>query len=200
MTDKIIRGTGGPSRNPPSPTRAPDTLNSRQFASIQDLLSEGEIEGFATPSKAGITNKSSDEYKNAALKDIFLNDSPVLRSTASNTSPGTGDFNFQNVGFTFREGTGNQLHIPGIQQSQSSLAGFGPVLCSKSNGGVSRALPTGKDAVKVTITFGQIQKATDDGDLLGSTVELKISLRINNEVSFTEKLTDTITGRTADAY
>ena len=200
MTDKIIRGSGGPSRNPPSPTRAPDTLNSRQFASIQDLLSEGEIEGFATPSKAEITNKSSDDYKNAALKDIFLNDTSVLRSTASNTSPGTGDFNFQNVGFTFREGTGNQEHIPGIQQSQSPLAGFGSVLCSKSNGGVSRALPTGKDAVKVTITFGQIQKATDDGDLLGSTVELKISLRINNEVSFTEKLTDTITGRTADAY
>ena len=200
MTNKIIRGSGGPSRNPPTPTRAPDTLNSRQFASIQDLLSEGEIEGFATPSKAEITNKSSDDYKNAALKDIFLNDTPILRSTASNSSPGAEDFNFQNVGFTFKEGTGNQQHIPGIQQSQSPLAGFGPVLCSKSAGGVSRALPTGKDAVKVTVTFGQIQKATDEGDLLGSTVRLKVSLRVNNEVDFTEKLRDKITGRTADAY
>ena len=51
MTDKIIRGSGGPPPTPPSPTRAPDTLNSRQFASIQDLISEGEIEGFATPPK-----------------------------------------------------------------------------------------------------------------------------------------------------
>ena len=55
MTDKIIRGSGGPPPSPPSPTRAPDTLNSRQFATIQDLLSEGEIEGFATASKAGLT-------------------------------------------------------------------------------------------------------------------------------------------------
>ena len=50
MTDKIIRGFGGPP-SPPTPYRAPDTLNSRQFATILDLISEGEIEGFATPSK-----------------------------------------------------------------------------------------------------------------------------------------------------
>jgi len=199
MTDKIIRGSGGPPPSPPSPTRAPDTLNSRQFASIQDLLSEGEIEGFATPSKAEIS-KSNAAYNNAALKDIFLNDTPILQSSANNTNPETDKFNFQNVSFTPRFGTGNQEHIPGIQQSQSPLAGFGSVLCSKSGNGVSRSLPTGKDAVKITVTFAQIQKATEQGDLLGSTVQLKISLRINSEVDFTEKLTDTITGRTADAY
>ena len=199
MTDKIIRGSGGPPPSPPSPTRAPDTLNSRQFATIQDLLSEGEIEGFATPSKAEIS-KSNAAYNNAALKDIFLNDTPILQSSANNTNPETDKFNFQNVSFTPRFGTGNQEHIPGIQQSQSPLAGFGSVLCSKSGNGVSRSLPTGKDAVKITVTFAQIQKATEQGDLLGSTVQLKISLRINSEVDFTEKLTDTITGRTADAY
>ena len=53
MTDKIIRGFGGPP-SPPTPYRAPDTLNSRQFATILDLISEGEIEGFATPSKEGV--------------------------------------------------------------------------------------------------------------------------------------------------
>jgi len=199
MTNKIIRGSGGPPPSPPRPTRAPDTLNSRQFATIQDLLSEGEIEGFATPSKAGLT-KGTTAYNNAALKDIFLNDTSILQSDASNTDPQTSDFNFQNVSFTPRFGTGNQEHIPGIQQSQSPLSNFVPVLCSKSNGGVARDLPTGKDAVKVTVTFSQIQKATDQGDLLGSTVELKISLKVNSETSYTEKLTDTITGRTADAY
>jgi predicted phage tail protein len=199
MTDKIIRGSGGPPPTPPSPTRAPDTLNSRQFATIQDLLSEGEIEGFATPSKAGLT-KGTTAYNNAALKDIFLNDTPILQSSANNSNPETEKFNFQNVSFTPRFGTGNQEHIPGIQQSQSPLSGFGSVPCTKSGNGVSRSLPTGKDAVKVTVTFAQIQRATDQNDLLGSTVELKISLRVNSEVAFTEKLTDTITGRTADAY
>ena len=94
MTDKIIRGSGGRPKPPPAPTRAPDTLNSRQFASIQDLLSEGEIEGFATASKAGLT-KGTTAYNNAALKDIFLNDTPILNSSASNTNPGTADFNFK---------------------------------------------------------------------------------------------------------
>ena len=52
MTDKtkIIKGAGGPS-SPPPPYKAPDTLHSRQFATVQDLISEGEIEGFATASK-----------------------------------------------------------------------------------------------------------------------------------------------------
>ena len=52
MTDKkIIKGSGGAPPSPPTPYRAPDTLNSRQFVTIQDLISEGEIEGFATASK-----------------------------------------------------------------------------------------------------------------------------------------------------
>ena len=47
MTDetKLIKGAGGgPPPPPPPPYRAPDTLHSRSFATIQDLISEGEIE------------------------------------------------------------------------------------------------------------------------------------------------------------
>ena len=196
MTDKIIRGSGGPPPTPPSPTRAPDTLNSRQFATIQDLLSEGEIEGFATPSKAGLT-KGTTAYNNAALKDIFLNDTPILNSSASNTNPQTADFNFQNVGFTPRFGTGNQEHIPGIESSQS-LTSVGVTVTASSP--VTRQITnTNVDAAKVTITFPQLQKATDEGDLLGSTVELKIQVQYNSG-GFNDVLSDTITGRTADAY
>jgi len=202
MTDKIIKGSGGffaPPR-PPKPTRTPDTLNSRQFASVQDLLSEGEIEGFATPSKKSINQEPA--YGNAAKQDIFLDDTSILRSDVTDyANPQAADFNFQNVELRARFGTANQSHIPGIQQSQTILNGFtSPVLCSKDNGGVTRSLPTGRDAVKVTVTFPQIQEATDKGDLLGSSVELTISLRVDNQTSFTEKIRDTITGRTADAY
>ena len=196
MTDKIIRGSGGPPPTPPSPTRAPDTLNSRQFATIQDLLSEGEIEGFATPSKAGLT-KSTTAYNNAALKDIFLDDTPILNSSASNTNPQTTDFNFQNVGFTPRFGTANQLHIPGIESSQS-LTGVG-VTVTNSTPVTRQITNTNVDAAKVVITFPQLQRATDEGDLLGSTVELKIQVQYNGG-GFSDVLSDTITGRTADAY
>jgi predicted phage tail protein len=196
MTDKIIRGSGGPPPPPPAPTRAPDTLNSRQFASIQDLISEGEIEGFATPSKAGLT-KGTTAYNNAALKDVFLNDTPILNSTASNTNPQTADFNFQNVGFTPRFGTSNQEHIPGIESSQSTTA-VGVTVTNSS--AVTRQITnTNVDAVKVTITFPQLQKATDEGDLLGSSVALKVQVQYNSG-GFSDIISDTITGRTADAY
>ena len=198
MTKKIIRGSGGVFGRSRTPTRAPDTLNSRQFASIQDLLSEGEIEGFATASKAGHT-KHTATYNNAALKDIFLDGTPILQSDANETTPESDKFNFQNVTFVPRFGEANQGHIEGIQASESPLANFSPTLCTKASP-VSRALPTGRDAVKVIISFPQIQKAEDNGDLLGSSVELTISLRVNSETLFTEKIRDTITGRTADVY
>ena len=196
MTDKIIRGAGGPPPTPPPPYRAPDTLNSRQFASIQDLLSEGEIEGFATPSKAGLS-KGSTAYNNAALKDIFLNGTPILNASASNTNPQTADFNFQNVGFTPRFGTSNQTHVPGIEGSQSTTA-VGVTVTNSSP--VTRQITnTAVDAAKITITFPQLQKATDEGDLLGSSVNLKIQVQYNSG-GFTDVINDTITGRTADAY
>ena len=57
MTDetKLIQGAGGGGpKPPPPPYRAPDTLHSRSFATVQDLISEGEIEGFATASKQNL--------------------------------------------------------------------------------------------------------------------------------------------------
>jgi predicted phage tail protein len=200
MTKKMIKGAGGPP-TPPTPYRAPDTLNSKQFATIQDLLSEGEIEGFATPSKAGIA-KSSADYLTAAQKDIFLNDTAILNANASNSSPTDADFNFQSVVLDARFGTNNQLVIPGIESSDpvnsSPIGGF-PRVCTVANGGVTQAISLNKDAVRVTISFGQLQKAEDNGDLLGSTVDLKIQLQTNNG-TFTDKITDSITGRSADLY
>ena len=172
MTDKIIKGSGGAPPTPPTPYRAPDTLNSRQFATIQDLISEGEIEGFATASKEGRT-KGTTAYNNAALKDVFLNETPILKSTANSASPADADFNFQNVGFTPRFGTSNQTSIPGIVSSESTTA-VGVTVSSSS--AVTRQITnTNVDAIKVTITFPQLQEAKDNGDLVGSSVSLNTS-------------------------
>ena len=201
MTDKrkIIRGSGGrPSPPPPrQPTRTPDTLHSKQFATFLDLISEGEIEGSATASKEGITDRTSAAYGNAYLKDVFLNDTPILKATASSTSPQTTDFNFQNVTFTPRFGTADQTKISGIESS-SSITPVGVTVTASSP--VTRQITnTNVDRVKVSITFPQIQKATTEGDLLGSTVSLKIAVQYDSG-GFTDVITDTVTGRTADAY
>ena len=201
MTDKrkIIRGSGGPPPppTPRQPTRTPDTLHSKQFATFLDLISEGEIEGSATASKEGITDRTSTAYTNAYLKDVFLNDTPVLKASANSSNPADTDFNFQNVGFTPRFGTANQTKVDGIESS-SSITPVGVTVTTSAP--VTRQITnTNVDRIKVTVSFPQIQKATTEGDLLGSTVQLKVAVQYNSG-GFTDVIEDTITGRTADAY
>ncbi len=194
----LIRGAKGddPPPSPPQPTREPDTLHSRQYATFLDLVSEGEIEGFATASKEGRT-KGTTAYNNAALKDVFLNDTPVLRSTADSASPDTTDFNYQSVTFNPRFGTGSQTKIAGIESSVSTTS-VG-VEVTNSTPVTRQVTNTNVDAVKVSITFPQLQKATDAGDLLGSSVQLKVAVQYNSG-GFTDVITDTIRGRSGDAY
>ena len=199
MTDapkNIIGSGGGSPPPPPQPTRTPDTLHSRQFATFLDLISEGEIEGFATASKEGLT-KGTTAYNNAALKDVFLNDTPVLKATATSASPTTTDFNFQDVTFNPRFGTSDQIKVEGIESS-SSITAVGVTVTQSSP--VTRQITNSNvDAINVTITVPQLQKATDKGDLLGSSISLKIAVQYNSG-GFTDIISDTITGRTADAY
>ena len=201
MTDNknIIRGSfGGGSKPspPPQPTRTPDTLHSKQFVTFLDLISEGEIEGFATASKEERT-KGTGAYAFASLKDVFLNDTPILKASASSLTPTESDFNFQDVTFNSRFGTAHQTKIDGIESSSSSTP-VGITVTAASP--VTRQITnTNVDRVKVTITFPQIQVAKENGDLLGDTVKFKISVQYNSG-GFTDVHTDTVTGRTADAY
>ena len=200
MTDetKIIKGAGGgPPKPPPPPYRAPDTLHSRSFATIQDLISEGEIEGFASASKEGLT-KGTTAYNNASLKDVFLNDTPILNASANSASPATTDFNFQDVGFQSKFGTSNQTAMTGIPAESRSPTAVGTTVTTSAP--VTRQITnTDVDAVIVTLTWPQIQVAEDDGDLRGDTIEYKIQVQYNSG-GFTDIITTSVSGRTADAY
>ena len=188
---------GGGSRQP---YRAPDTLESKQFATVLDLVSEGEIEGFATPSKKGIATSAS-HYTTSALSDVFLDGTPVL-AIPTNTedyvsrtqSTQNSDFNFRDVSFKTRFGTSSQPAIQSIEdeeltlESGNELSSPIEVLHSNPDGstsvGVARSISDSNavgsssrvDAVKVVIQFPQIQKFQDNGDVEGSSVELKIQL------------------------
>ena len=78
-----------------------DKLKSIDFGTVVDALGEGQIEGSATASKAGITDKSSTEYRNAFLKDLFLNKTAELQADASKTSPEDAQFNFPKENLKF---------------------------------------------------------------------------------------------------
>ncbi len=96
---KIIRGAGGGNRGrnaPPSPVNTPDTLDSRTFATIQDLLSEGEIAGIHDPGG----------FPNSFRQSIFLNDTPIQNAD--------GTENFTDTEVHVRNGDSNQAAISGI--------------------------------------------------------------------------------------
>ena len=199
MTDetKLIRGAGGPPKPPPPPYRAPDTLHSRSFATVQDLISEGEIEGFASASKEGLT-KGTTAYDNASLKDVFLDDTPILAVDATSASPADADFNFQDITFKSKFGTSNQTAMSGIPAESRSPTGVSVTVTTSSP--VTRQITnTDVDAVIVTLTWPQIQVAEDDGDIRGDTVEYKIQVQ-HDSGGFVDKISASVSGRTADAY
>lgn len=55
-------------------------LSSTQFLKLIDVICEGEIEGFPTPINAGI-DRDTLNYKIAALSDIFLGKTPIMKAS-----------------------------------------------------------------------------------------------------------------------
>ncbi len=180
--------------NPDLPSGA---LSSKQFNTIVELLGEGELEGSATASKAGITDKTSTAYFNAFKKDIFLNGTQVLQEAASNTAPQDSDFNFKDVGFDFRLGTASQTFIEGISNIETETV-IGTTVTTSSP--VTHTVSSSDiNAVRVTLRFPSMQKFEDDGDINGVEVNLLIKT-IENDGTTTTVIDDTVSGRSTNAY
>ena len=180
--------------NPDLPSGA---LSSKQFNTIVELLGEGEIEGSATASKAGITDKTSTAYFNAFKKDIFLNGTQVLQEAASNSAPEDSDFNFKDVGFDFRLGTSNQTFIEGISNVETEFV-IGTTVTT-SNPVTHTVSASNINAVRVNLRFPSMQKFEDNGDINGVSVNLLIKT-IENDGTTTTVIDDTVEGRSTNAY
>jgi hypothetical protein len=165
-------GGGGGGSEQRTPTEAGDNLNSTQYASVLDLISEGEIEGL----------------KNG-LQSIYLNNTPVQNPD--------GSLNFQNLTVQTRNGTQAQGYIPGTDLIEdekpvgTEVQQATPIIRTITDSNV--------DAARVTITVPQLQRFTDEGDIEGTDVRLQIAVQYSGG-GFTTVIDDTIAGRTADAY
>ena len=174
-----------------NPNLPADSLASKQFQTLIDLISEGVISGF--PSATG--SQGTDQYNRTALRDVFLNNTQVLQQNKSGND--TAHFNFQNITFEPRIGTSNQTAIGGITASESETA-VGVTVTKDAP--VSRAISDSNvDAVRVTIAFPQLQKFEDDGDINGAEVSLNIQI-IQNDGTTTTPIEDTVNGRAASTY
>ncbi len=175
------------------------TLSSKQFASLVDVLSEGEIEGSATASKAGITDKNSNNYVNAFLKDIYLDGTQIYQQSAPNENarPRSSFLNYKNVEFDARYGTSNQSHLKGAKAIARERA-VG-VTVEKNSPVVETITDNTIDAVRVTIGFPQLKHIKDNGDIDGELVDVDVKLIQNNGTTTTE-IQDTVIGKSNDAY
>ena len=171
------KASGGSSRTPSS---APDSLDSRQYANVIDLISEGEIGGLFNGDKS-----------------IFLNNTPLQNKDDS--------YNFTNVTTYKRNGEQNQEYIPlggGVEDEKpvglTVVKGVSPIYTITDEN---------VDAVRVTIAIPALQQINSStGDTSGANVELKISIQygsgafVDQAIGINDATSDIISGRTADEY
>ena len=139
---KIIGSGGGGGKGgggDRTPYTAPDSLDSKSFANVLDLVSEGEIEGL----KDG-------------LKSVFLNNPPLQNSD--------GTYNFEDVSLQSRNGTASQSIISGFDQALSTFNVGVQVTKADPNVGVTRTVATSDSVtgVRVVIKLPALQHIEDD--------------------------------------
>ena len=169
---RIIGAGGGGGESSSTPSTKKDTLNSTQYATILDLISEGEIQG---------------------LKDghqsIFL-DNTVLQNP-------DGSYNFDGVGVETANGTQSQNAL-NITQDIADERVVG-VEVTYDVPVVRTITSTIVDAVRVTISVPQLQKIKDNGDIKGSEFSFDIDVQYNGG-GYSIYATDIVNGRSGDQF
>jgi predicted phage tail protein len=173
-----IRGAGGLSGTQSqaasvyTPTTARDTLNSEQYGTIIDLVSEGEIEGLVN-----------------GYQSVFLDNTPLQNAD--------GSYNFPGTTVDYRYGTQDQSYVPLSSAVENEKQVNLKVDFSSP---VTRTITSAQvDAVRVTISIPQLQYLEAKGDVTGAEVSFSILLQFAGG-GFTYVLNDKIKGRTGDKY
>ena len=185
----------------PQPYNEEDNLDSTATAKILDVLSEGEIGGFATPFEKNISTSNS-LYPIEAKKDIFFNQTPLLKpETEITTNPHSvsKDYNFDinNLKVDSRTGLGDQTVINMFDQVRTTVQVSNlavPKASPRSITVQNATAPNNISRVLVVLNFPQLYKIEDDGDTRGVKVSYKIF--IDN----VEKISSHVKGRTNDLY
>ena len=181
-------------------------LKSIDFVTLVDILSEGEIELSATAHKNSITDKTSEAYKNAFLKDLFLNNQPVLQADANVNSPAVSDFNYESVDFRFQQGTANNIVLPAAetQSTEKTEGDIGQLVSFPQGGSVTTRSVTvnniNVDVVRVRVKFDQFFRIdSESGNRKSTSVNVLIKINPNNGSEQTI-INDTVQGKSTSAY
>ncbi|EPD3172250.1 TipJ family phage tail tip protein, partial [Acinetobacter baumannii] len=146
----------------------------KSFLSLIDLLGEGQIGGLVDDSP----------------KSIFLNDTPLVNAA--------GEYNFQNVTWAMLKGTQDQPSLGEGFDTVESSTSVGQLITRDSPATFSITDPNA-DRARVIISTPSLISTTSRGDIVGSSVEYKFSISLNNS-HFVEIGKGKITGKTRSRY
>ena len=174
---KIVGSGGGGSKSGGgggSPEEDPDNLQSTQYVSVLDLISEGEIQGIE-----------------GGQKGVFLDGTPVQSSSGTN--------NFKGYSFDSRTGTQGQTYISGFGSPQNEEPVGVEVL--KDTPITKRVADANSniDRVRVTMQFPALQRIEDDGDIKGISVRFDIMVSYNGG-GFTTFKEVKVSGKSSGPY
>ncbi|MFN5254466.1 MAG: phage tail protein [Limnohabitans sp.] len=164
------KGGGGSAR---VAQEAPDSLRSKAYARVVDLVCEGEIEGLA-----------------AGLQSVYLDDTPIQNSD--------GSYNFTGVTLEVRTGTQQQSYIPGFSSVENEVS-VG-VECKFGQPVVRSITDPDVDAVRIKVSIPTLTlQDTTNGDLNGTSVTYAIDLQ-SRGAGYVQILQDTVSGKTSSRY
>lgn len=160
MTDEIkkaIRGAGGGGGGGGkgggqghTPVEAPDSLRSRAYARLLDLVCEGEIEGLAE-----------------GMQSIYLDETPLQNPN--------GTYNFNNTSVQFVPGTQGQSPIPGFPATENEISVSTEL--KQDNPLVRTVNNSDVDFVRIRVSVPALTKLEDNGDLNGTSVRYAVDVQ-----------------------
>ena len=163
------KGGGGGQR---TPTESNDSLQSVQYGTVLDLISEGEVQGL-----------------DDGLKSVYLDGTPIVGAGGAD--------NFKGYKAEFKPGTQAQAYIAGTQGIESENGVNVEVTYSVPV--VRTITDTDVDRVRVTVQLPALQVIEDDGDIVGHSVRVRIQVQYNG-AGYTTVKDDTISGKTTNSY
>jgi hypothetical protein len=177
MRNVIVRGAGGGGdKKPRAPIESPDSLRSIAYARILDMVSEGEIVGFANPANP--------------LSCMFLNETPIANAD--------GTLNFKNVQVDSRTGTQTQDYIKGFDSVESEVA-VGVELRADTPW-THTITNMSLSAFRLRLSVPALSKAnTTNGDITGYRVDYKIEISVDGG-SYNTLLEAAFIGKTSSKY
>lgn len=167
---------GGSSR---TPVETPDSLHNSAYASVLDVIGNGEMYGPA--------------HRDQPLRDVFLDGTPIQNDD--------GSLNFSQVQADYRVGTVDQEHIAGFPASANTIGVNAEV---KTDRPWVQAITNAElSAVRVTMYVPRLVQALESGsnagDRVGYRVEYAIDLAVGGG-AFQEVVRTAFDGKTSNGY